>query len=120
MNSEQRLDNVNRTHLVLASGKLVLQKRLAKASYKLVASVNRSFEADPFQVEIENLAEKKKNYRPKHLKRKMKPRFLELLDPNRGKKKLNKGVAAWLQFSSTESFSVLVVALERNFLSYVY
>ena len=25
-NSEQRLDNVNRTHLVLASGKLVLQK----------------------------------------------------------------------------------------------
>ena len=30
-NSGPRLDNVNQTHLVLASGKLVLQKKFSKA-----------------------------------------------------------------------------------------
>ena len=88
VNSEQRLDNFNRTHLVLASGKLVIQKRLAKASYKLVASVNRSFEADPFQVEIENLAEerKKKIIVQNIWSEKWSPGFLNCLTPIGAKK----------------------------------
>ena len=36
--SEQLLDNVNRTHLVLASGKIVLQKRMQCLARKVKIS----------------------------------------------------------------------------------